>query len=98
MREAQSVPSLPARRLAPDGVYAWQTMSLQDPYLALENMRQLLSSGENPWVLVYRDNLDRQWSLLMAGMYPGRENARSGLFSIRTMMRQGMLIRHLKSR
>lgn len=98
MRRATVRPFTPGGGLPAAGFYSWQTMSLQDPYLALENMRIYLPSGEHPWVLVYRDSLDRQWSLLMAGMYPNRQDAGTGLFAIRKMMRQGMQIRMLGSR
>lgn len=98
MRRAAVRPFAPGGGLPAAGFHSWQTMSMQDPYLALENMRICLPSGERPWVLVYRDSLDRQWSLLMAGMYPSRQAAATGLFSIRRMMRQGMQIRRLGSR
>ena len=77
-------------------VWTWQTMSLINPQIALENLRNFSGKGYPVWMHVFRDKAGRQWFCMLGGQYLDRQSAIDGKKSLGTLLRPGALLKKFR--
>jgi len=77
-------------------IWSWQTMSLLNPGIALQNLKTFHHTGKDAWLFVCRDRRGRQWFCMMGGRYSNSKIARKMRGTLGPMLHPGTNLRRFR--